>query len=288
MENVHPLRREQRRHRPLLQKGKIYTIISLYDDILPMEVLELSERNYYGSLCAEMYDILHQTAPGDELAFYLSYAEKGQKILEPLCGNGRFLVPFLERGFDITGLDLSGEMLAKLKQKSPHAQVFQADIAEYPGQGAYDYIFIPSCSMSLFTDISQCKQVLRKLNALLAKGGKLVFSVDTIANRCGDDSEYQTTASVKTQEGFDLILKSKNYYDEPSQTQFSPGIYELCRDGVLLDQERMDFQTHLYRAGEMEQYLRESGFSAVLAYSSYGKAPVPGSGHEILLYECSL
>ena len=46
--------------------------------------------------------------------------------------------------------------------------------------------------------------------------------------------------------------------------------------------------TGLDLSGKMEQYLRESGFSAVLAYSSYGKVPVSGSGHEILLYECSL
>lgn len=40
------------------------------------------KQNYYGSLCTEMYEILHEQAPQDELDFYLSYAEKGKKILE--------------------------------------------------------------------------------------------------------------------------------------------------------------------------------------------------------------
>lgn len=53
-------------------------------------------QNYYGSLCTEMYELLHEKAPLDELNFYLSYAEKGKKILEPPCGTGRFLVPFLK------------------------------------------------------------------------------------------------------------------------------------------------------------------------------------------------
>ncbi len=75
------------------------------------------KQNYYGSLCTEMYEILHEQAPQDELQFYLSYAEKGMRILEPLCGSGRFLVPFLERGFDISGMDLSEEMLAKLNKR---------------------------------------------------------------------------------------------------------------------------------------------------------------------------
>ena len=67
------------------------------------------KKNYYGILCTEMYEILHEKAPRDELDFYLSYAEKGQKVLEPLCGSGRFLVPFMECGFDICGMDLSRE-----------------------------------------------------------------------------------------------------------------------------------------------------------------------------------
>lgn len=40
------------------------------------------KRNYYGSLCTEMYEILHKEAPQDELEFYLSYAKEGMRILE--------------------------------------------------------------------------------------------------------------------------------------------------------------------------------------------------------------
>lgn len=33
-------------------------------------------KNYYGSLCTEMYEILHESAPGDELNFYLPMRRK--------------------------------------------------------------------------------------------------------------------------------------------------------------------------------------------------------------------
>ena len=39
----------------------------------------IEEKNYYGNLCTEMYEILHAEAPQDELNFYLSYAEKRKK-----------------------------------------------------------------------------------------------------------------------------------------------------------------------------------------------------------------
>lgn len=243
-------------------------------------------KNYYGSLCTEMYEILHERAPEDELNFYLSYAEKGKKILEPLCGSGRFLVPFMERGFDICGMDLSSEMLDKLKQKAPNANVVLADILEYSSQEQYDYIFISSGSVSLFTDISLCKKILVKLKKMLAPKGKFVFAVDTVANKYPDNSEYKTSISVKTKEGFDLILKSKNFYDEKSQTQFSPSIYELRNGMKLLKSEPMDFQTHLYRLGEMEQYLKEMGFKTVIVYSSFQKELATSNQDEMFLYEC--
>lgn len=91
-----------------------------------------------------MYEILHDKAPQDELDFYLSYAGKNKKILEIMCGSGRFLVPFLEYGYNIRGVDFSAEMLEKLKLKAPEADVEYADIAEYTTNEQFDYIFISS------------------------------------------------------------------------------------------------------------------------------------------------
>lgn len=243
-------------------------------------------KNYYGSLCTEMYEILHKDAPQDELSFYLSYAEKGMKILEPLCGSGRFLVPFLEKGFDICGMDLSTEMLAKLKEKAPTAHVVQGDILEYDPEEKFDYIFISSGSVSLFTDMKMCVSILHKMKCLLKQGGKFVFAVDTIADRCPDDSDYHTSISVKTKEGFDLVLKGKNFYDEKKHTQFSPSIYELYNETELVQQEEMDFQTHLYELGEMESYLRDIGFTKISVYSSYDKVVAENNQSEMFLYEC--
>lgn len=247
-----------------------------------------NKKNYYGNLCTEMYEILHEKAPQDELDFYLSYAEKGKKILEPLCGSGRFLVPFMEHGFNICGMDLSSEMLDKLKQKVPNAEVTQADILEYSSTKQYDYIFISSGSVSLFTDIDLCKKILKKLKKMLAPKGKFVFAVDTVANRCSDDDSYKTSISVKTKEGFNLVLKSKDYYEEKSQTQFSPSIYELYNKTELLQSEPMDFQLHLYRFGEMEEYLKEIGFQTVITYSSFQKEIATGNQDKMFLYECIL
>lgn len=193
----------------------------------------------------------------------------------------------LERGYDIKGIDSSAEMLSKLKEKKLQAKVFQGDILEYDFKEKYDYIFISSGSVSLFTDMNLCKKLLRKMKELLENGGKFVFAVDTIANRCQNDLEYKTSISVKTAEGFELILKGKNNYDEETHTQYSPSIYELYDGTKLLQQEEMDFQTHLYELGEIETYLDDIGFTKVNVYSSYKKEIAINNQSEMFLYECS-
>lgn len=244
--------------------------------------------NYYGNLCTEMYEILHDKAPQDELDFYLSYAEKNKKILEIMCGSGRFLVPFLEYGYNICGVDFSVEMLEKLKLKAPEADVEYADIAEYTTNEQFDYIFISSGSVSLFTDMNLCQKILKKIKGLLAPAGKFVFAVDTIAAKCLDNDDYEMSVSVKMKNGFDLVLKTKNYFDVQQQIQFSPGIYELYDRDKLLKSEHMDFQTHLYKFGEMENYLREAGFTEIKTYSSFEKEIAIDDCCDMFLFECNL
>lgn len=245
-------------------------------------------KNSYGRLCTEIYEILHAQAPQEELDFYLSYARPGDAILEALCGSGRFLLPFFERGFDIQGMDASPDMLAKLRKKCPNAPAVCADIAAYTPDRAYDYIFISSGSVSLFTDLALCRRILAQLKSWLAPGGKLVFAVETVADRCPDDADYREAVAVPMQGGRRIVLRTKNHYDPATQTQYSPGFYELYAGDDLLEREFMDFQTHLYRFGEMEAILAGLDFAAVCTYASFDKHPAVDDSSEMFLFECSL
>lgn len=58
---------------------------------------------------------------------------------------------------------------AKLKEKAPDAKIFQGDILKYDPKEKYDYIFISSGSISLFTDMELCRKILQKMRGLLKK-----------------------------------------------------------------------------------------------------------------------
>ena len=74
--------------------------------------------NAWGSLSTEAYDIIFADAPTDALEFYLRRLDNPKEpVLEPMCGSGRFLIPFLEHGVDIDGIDASRPMLQRCRQR---------------------------------------------------------------------------------------------------------------------------------------------------------------------------
>lgn len=75
--------------------------------------------NSYLDLCTQFYDLTKPKAPPEDYVFYRTFVEEAQgPVLEPMCGTGRFLLPLLKEGFDISGFDASQHMLSSLQDKA--------------------------------------------------------------------------------------------------------------------------------------------------------------------------
>lgn len=65
----------------------------------------MSAIDTYLNLCTEVNDLSKPKPPKDAYNFYQSYAITAQgRILEPMYGTGRFLLPLAAEGFDIYDL----------------------------------------------------------------------------------------------------------------------------------------------------------------------------------------
>ncbi len=75
-------------------------------------------QSFYGKIRSQGYDI--GTEQDEIFNFYLRrWQELGKQnpVLEPMCGTGLNLIPFLKTGADADGLDLSAHMLEICRQK---------------------------------------------------------------------------------------------------------------------------------------------------------------------------
>ncbi len=91
------------------------------------------------------------------------------------CGsNGRIIDLLLARGFEVEGLDISPEMLARAKQRHPNVLFHHADVCTWKLPRRYD--FISAWDSIWHVPLDRQAAVLEKLCANLNLGGVLIFT----------------------------------------------------------------------------------------------------------------
>ena len=126
----------------------------------------------YGKLCTQFYDLDKPTAPPEALAFHLKHARQANgAVLEAMCGSGRFLIPLLQAGIDLDGLDASSDMLGACKrhctQRGLEPGLYQQFLHEMDLPRKYKLVFIPAGSFALITDLTQIREALKRLHDVL-------------------------------------------------------------------------------------------------------------------------
>lgn len=105
---------------------------------------------------ADLYDVHHQRHLED-LPFWLDLARQANgPILELGCGTGRILIPVLQSGLAITGLDRDANMLEVLFKNSRKAKlspsVIQADMSAFHFAQKFSLIILPCNTLSTLDD----------------------------------------------------------------------------------------------------------------------------------------
>lgn len=138
---------------------------------------------------AYLYDELMQDVPYDEWvkiveAYKEKYQVNGMKLLDLACGTGELSVRFAQKGYDVTGADLSGDMLSvaqmKAQAQSMPIQFFQQDMTELEELGEFDIIGIFCDSLNYLKDEQAVKKTFEGVYRLLKKGGLFIFDVHSV------------------------------------------------------------------------------------------------------------
>jgi SAM-dependent methyltransferase len=93
---------------------------------------------------AELYDIAFDWDVGGEVDWILDVLGRPRSILEPGCGSGRMLLPFADRGVEITGFDISEQMVELARRRvGARASVQVADMTDFDFGRTFDAAISP-------------------------------------------------------------------------------------------------------------------------------------------------
>ncbi|MEI4771468.1 class I SAM-dependent methyltransferase [Psychrobacillus sp. FJAT-51614] len=241
---------------------------------------------YYGELCTQIYESDKSYADGKELEFYLSFVkDKNMKVLEPMCGNGRMLLPFLQKGIDIEGFDISEEMLKVCKEKgrklnlNPPVSLGKIEVFESPNK--YDLIIIPFGSFSLLPDYLVADS-LANMKSILKEDGRLLLTIMTKSGEIKGIPEWKETNRKKFNNGV-IVEYKKSHYDQENKLLINKLKYQLVKDAQIEKTELMDFPIRLYKPGEFEDILMSNGFNQIVLHEVKDGY---GLGSPFHVYEC--
>lgn len=245
----------------------------------------------YRKLCTEAYDLSKPEAHQNALAFYLArFADASEPVLEPMCGTGRYLIPFLERGIDIDGVDASPHMLQMCRDNALRRGVtptlFEQLLEEMSLSRRYGYVMIPHGSFGFFTDRKVAQSTLARLHDHMLPGGRLVLDVET--PRASPKSPGSWTGRWRTRpDGAQVVWSGfAAPYDAPEGIERSLTRYELFVDGRLVDTELEEYTVRHYEPDDFQQLLESAGFIDVQATRPYGDEELGEEDAEIV-FECT-
>lgn len=107
------------------------------------------------------------------------YCPQTKKVLELACGTGTFLKYLHEQGFDVTGVDMSPEMLAVARNKVPQALFLLQDIASFSLPDKFDVIVCLFDSINHLVEYADWEAIFSRVHLHLNEGGLFIFDINT-------------------------------------------------------------------------------------------------------------
>jgi len=134
-----------------------------------------------------------------------------KKILVPGFGYGRNAMPFYEKGFEVTGIEISNTAIELAHERlGQDIRVFHGSIDDMPfDQDVYDGVFCHALIHLLDSD--QRKKLILDCYSQLGQGGMMIFTAITKDASTYGVGEKLGTDRYRTKDGVNLY-----FYDEDS------------------------------------------------------------------------
>jgi len=228
----------------------------------------------------------------DDVAFYVDLATRqGNPVLEVACGTGRVLLPTLEAGIEIHGIDLEDGMLERLRAKAQardlHPKVFRGDMRDFTLPARYRLATIPFRSFLHMESTEDQIRALRCIREHLEPGGMLALnvfypSVDFMA--ANDGVRKLTIQTTHPDTGLPVEVYDTSRYQRAQQRLSVERLVLVTNPGgAPASMIEYGFTLRWIYRFEMELLLRAAGFSRFDFHGGFTGDPLTSDREEMVV-----
>lgn len=230
----------------------------------------------YEGLPAETWDVFGGNTPELDFWFFEATLKKrGGLTLDLTCGSGKHLVPYIEQGLAVHGVDSSPTMIAncraRLESKGLHTELFCQKMQDLSLPYHYDTIFVSVGSFCVLTSLDDAHETLRRCFDHLKAAGLLYVTLflPTEAKNTADFTRFtlgpKPFGAATTAE----IERWTESVDHFNQLVVQRRRYRVRRGAEILREEAYTSSLRWYGKNEFTLMLERAGFDQIRCFGNF-------------------
>ncbi len=183
---------------------------------------------------------------------------KVETILDLGCGTGRHDEELAKRGYKVTGLDLSPEMIEIAKRRNSSLEFIVGDMANFYIERKFDSVICMFSALGYLTENKKVKEFFKCSYEHLKPNGLLILDV---WNGLGVLNELPSSREKIVESGKIKIIRKSfprlNLARNLNEVRFNIKIFENER---MIEEYEENHKVRFFFAEELSRYLGKGGF----------------------------
>lgn len=178
------------------------------------------------------------------------------KVLDLACGTGEVTARLCESGFDVTGLDLSGNMLARASKKCS-ARFIKGDMTDFSFEEKFSAVICTLDSINHLESAQKVKKAFGCVFEALKAGGLFIFDINSVYKH----RELLADNSFVYEDSRYFLTWRNRYSEELARVKITLDLFVRHENGYTRESE--SFFEYDYPLEDICSLLEEVGFNVI-------------------------